>query len=104
MRIEVAITLGISIAGFVFAVIGKIIALSVKFGKFEERMKLNEERDVEERAKASVKFSELYSRMSSNESDVNSLKTSMLNITATCNRIESKLDRLLPLQIQGAKQ
>ena len=63
-------------------------------------MESNENRDNEERTKASAKFSELYNRMSANESNVNALQTNVNNLMGTCNRIESKLDRIIEREVK----
>ena len=95
MNIYTAISLGIAIAGFIGGVIVKVADLSSKYGRLQEKVKTNEDRDTEERQKTGAKFTELYNRMSANESSVNALQTNVNNLTATCNRIESKLDRII---------
>lgn len=95
MNIYTSISLGIAIAGFIGGVIVKVADLSSKYGRLQEKVKNNEERDTEERRNAGTKFAELYNRMSANESSVNALQTNVSNLTATCNRIESKLDRII---------
>ena len=95
MNIYTSISLGIAIAGFIGGVIVKVADLSSKYGRLQEKVKNNEDRDTEERQKASGKFAELYNRMGANESSVNALQTNVNNLTATCNRIESKLDRII---------
>ena len=95
MNIYTAISLGIAIAGFIGGVVVKVADLSSKYGRLQEKVKNNEDRDTEERQKTSAKFAELYNRMSANESSVNALQTNVNNLTATCNRIESKLDRII---------
>ena len=95
MNIYTAISLGIAIAGFIGGVIVKVADLSSKYGRLQEKVKNNEDRDTEERQNAGTKFAELYNRMSANESSVNALQTNVNNLTATCNRIESKLDRII---------
>ena len=95
MNIYTAISLGIAIAGFIGGIIVKVADLSSKYGRLQENVKNNEDRDTEERQKASGKFAELYNRMGANEASVNALQTNVNNLTATCNRIESKLDRII---------
>lgn len=95
MNVYTAISLGIAIAGFIGGVIVKVADLSSKYGRLQEKVKNNEDRDTEERHNADAKFAELYNRMSVNESSVNALQTNVNNLTATCNRIESKLDRII---------
>ena len=95
MNIYTAISLGIAIAGFIGGIIVKVADLSSKYGRLQEKVKNNEDRDTEERHNADAKFAELYNRMSVNESSVNALQTNVNNLTATCNRIESKLDRII---------
>jgi hypothetical protein len=68
MNLGGAITIGITIAGFVGGVIIKIADISIQLGRILQRVNTNEERDREERAKAREKFSDLYSRSSSHES------------------------------------
>ncbi len=95
MSVYTSISLGIAIAGFIGGIIVKVSDLSSKYGQLQEKVRANEKRDAEERQKSGSKFAELYNRMSNNESAVNALQTSVTNITATCNRIESKLDRII---------
>ena len=95
MNIYTVISLGLAIAGFIGGIIVKVADLSSKYGRLQEKVKNNEDRDTEERQKAGVKFAELYNRMSANESSVNALQTNVNNLTATCNRIETKLDRII---------
>lgn len=95
MNIYTSITLGIAIAGFIGGILAKVADLSTKYGRIVEKMETNEKRDDEERTKSSAKFSELYNRMSANESNVNALQTNVNNLMGTCNRIESKLDRII---------
>lgn len=100
MNVYTAISLGIAIAGFISGIIIKTADLSIKYGRLTEKMESNEKRDTEERQKTSAKFSELYNRMSANESSVNALQTSVSNITSTCSRIESKLDRIIEREVK----
>lgn len=89
------ITLGISISGFIGGIIMTVAKLSIRFGKIEERLTADELRDKEERDKASVKFSELYNRVATNESDVKELNAKVDSLNVTCVRIENKLDKLI---------
>lgn len=100
MNIYTSICLGIAIAGFIGGIIAKVADLSIKYGRLTEKMESNENRDNEERTKASAKFSELYNRMSANESNVNALQTNVNNLMGTCNRIESKLDRIIEREVK----
>lgn len=100
MNIYTSICLGITIAGFIGGIIAKVADLSIKYGRLTEKMETNEKRDNEERAKSSAKFSELYNRMSANESNVNALQTNVNNLMGTCNRIESKLDRIIEREVK----
>ena len=95
MNMYTAISLGITIAGFIGGIVVKVADLSSKYGHLQEKVKNNEDRDTEDRQKTSAKFTELYNRMSANESSVNALQTNVNNLTATCNRIETKLDRII---------
>lgn len=95
MNIYTAISLGIAIAGFIGGIIAAVAKLAIKTGRIMERVDANEKRDDEERAKTSAKFSELYNRMSANESNTNALKADVNNLMGTCSRIESKLDRII---------
>ena len=95
MHIYTAISLGSAIAGLLGGTLVKAAEISSKYGRMQENVKNNEDRDTEERQKTSAKFAELYNRMSANESSVNALQTNVNNLTATCNRIESKLDRII---------
>lgn len=89
------ITLGISVAGFIGGIIGTVAKLSSNYGKLNEKVSFNDERDKEERAKTSQKFAELYNRMASNEGDVKELNSKVDSLNCTCVRIESKLDKLI---------
>lgn len=100
MNVYTAISLGLAIAGFIGGVIWKVADLSMKFGKMQETISANKERDAEEREKASQKFSELYNRMATNESSLSALQSNVTNLSATCSRIESKLDRLIEREVQ----
>lgn len=100
MNIYTSICLGITIAGFVGGVIARVAQLSTKYGRLEEKMEMNERRDNEERSKTSVKFAELYNRMSANESSVNALQANVNNLMGTCNRIEAKLDRIIEREVK----
>ena len=95
VNIYTSITLGIGIAGFIGGIIVKVAGLSIQYGRLCEKMELNEKRDDEERAKSSVKFSELYNRISANESNTNAIKADVNNLMGTCSRIEAKLDRII---------
>ena len=95
MNIYTSICLGITIAGFIGGIIAKVADLSTKYGKLTEKMETNEKRDEEERAKSSVKFSELYNRMSTTESNAKETQAKVDVLMGTCNRIESKLDRII---------
>ena len=95
MNIYTAISLGIAIAGFIGGIIAKVADLSTKYGRLTEKMEINEKRDEEERAKSSVKFSELYNRMSTTESNAKETQAKVDVLMGTCNRIESKLDRII---------
>jgi uncharacterized coiled-coil protein SlyX len=95
MNIYTAISMGLAIAGFTGGIIAKVADLSSKYGRLQENVQNNEERNTEDRQKTGLKFEELYNRMSANESSVNALQTNVTNLTATCNRIETKLDRII---------
>lgn len=95
MSIYTSICLGITIAGFIGGIITAVAKLALKTGRLMERVDTNEKRDDEERAKASVKFSELYNRVGANESDTKETKAIVNNLSCTCSRIESKLDRII---------
>lgn len=95
MSITAAITLGITIAGFVGGIVSAVSKLAAKVGRIMEKLEENERRDTEERGKTSEKFAELYNRVGATESNINALTTGFNNLNATCNRIESKLDRVI---------
>lgn len=100
MNIYTAISLGIAIAGFISGIIAKIANLSTKYGRIAEKMETNEKRDEEERAKNNVKFNELYNRMSANESNAKETQAKVDVLMGTCNRIESKLDRIIEREVK----
>ena len=95
MGIITAITLGITIAGFIGGVVTALVKLGMKTGRLMERLEQNEKRDTEEREKIGVNFTELYGRMNAAECDIRSQATAIHNIEATCGRIETKLDRII---------
>lgn len=98
MSIITAITLGITIAGFIGGVVTALVKLGMKTGRLMERLEQNEKRDAEEREKIGVNFTELYGRMNAVECDVKAQGTNINNLVATCTRIESKLDRAIELR------
>lgn len=89
------ITLGITIAGFIIGIIKTTSGISVDFGKMKQRLDNNEARDTEERAHASTKFSELYTRTSEHEAALSKLTTKVDNIDLTTQKMDAKLDRLI---------
>lgn len=95
MNVYTSICLGITIAGFIGGIITTVAKLAMKTGRIMENMQANEKRDTEERQKNSSKFAELYNRMSTNESNLNAIKSDVNNLMNTCGRIESKLDRII---------
>lgn len=95
VSIITAITLGITIAGFIGGVVTALVKLGMKTGRLMERLESNEKRDTEERGKIEANFSELFGRMNAAECDIRSQATAIHNIEATCGRIETKLDRII---------
>ncbi len=89
------ITLSITIAGFIFGIIATVSKLSVEYGKIRNDLDQNKARDKEERAHTREKFTELYTRISGHDSTLAALQNNVTNLTTTCGRIESKLDRLI---------
>lgn len=67
----------------------------MRYGKLEETVNHNLNRDSEERAKASTKFAELFTRMANNEGTVQALNVKVDNLGEVCRKIDGKLDRLL---------
>lgn len=98
MNIYTSICLGITIAGFIGGIITAVAKLASKTGRLMERVEQNEKRDIEEREKIGVNFTELFSRMNAVECDVKAQGTNINNLVATCTRIESKLDRAIELR------
>lgn len=99
MSITAAITLGITIAGFVGGITSAVAKLASKVGRIMEKLEFNEKRDTEERGKTSENFAELYNRVGVTESNINALSTNYVNLNATCNRIENKLDRIIEREV-----
>jgi hypothetical protein len=95
MNTQTAITLGITIAGFIGGVIISVARLAIKTGRLMERLEQNEARDGEEREKIGMNFTELYGRMNAAECELKSQGTAIKSIEATCARIETKLDRII---------
>ena len=98
MNIYTSICLGITIAGFIGGIIARVADLSTRYGRLTEKMETNEKRDEEERAKSSVKFSELYNHMTESNAKETQAKVDVL--MGTCNRIESKLDRIIEREVK----
>ncbi len=93
MNIYTVVSLAIAIAGLLGGIITAVAKLALKTGRIMERVNANEKRDDEERERSSIKFTDLYNRMSAAESEVKSQGTAINSILATCTRIENKLDR-----------
>lgn len=89
------ISISITVAGFIFGIIGSVFRLSVEYGRLKKTVEANELRDKEEREKTRDKFSKLYATTNSHESTLAALKNNVSNLQQTCSRIESKLDRLI---------
>lgn len=95
MNLQTAITLGITIAGFVSGIVWKVADLSVKFGRITKQLEANEERDNEERRRNASKFTELYNSRNSQQETIMRLDTTMNNINGKLEKIDSKIDRLI---------
>lgn len=89
------ISISITIAGFIFGIIGSVFRLSVEYGRLKKTVEANENRDKEEREKTREKFSQLYATTNSHESTIAKLSNDISNTKQTLLRIESKLDRLI---------
>lgn len=89
------ISISITIAGFIFGIIGSVFRLSVEYGRLKKTVEANENRDKEEREKTREKFSKLYATTNSHESTIAKLSNDISNTKQTLLRIESKLDRLI---------
>ena len=94
------ISFSITIAGFIGGIIGCVAKLSTEYGKLKKTVEQNEKRDEEERAKVHVKFSNLFATTSAHESTLAALKNNVSNLQKTCERIESKLDRLIEKEVK----
>ena len=95
MNVVTAITIGISIAGFIGGIVIKVADVSLKLGRLTQQVEQNEKRDTEERGHASAKFSELYNRTADHSASISSLSVSIKSLTEATSRIENKLDRLI---------
>ncbi len=95
MNITAIITFSITVAGFISGIIVTVSKLSVEYGKIRKELDSNSARDKEERSHTREKFSELYTRISSHDSTLAALQNNVSTLTTTCERIESKLDRLI---------
>lgn len=96
------IGISITVAGFIGGIVIKLCTLAGKFGALETRFSNNESRDTEERAKSSVKFSELYSMVHKLEASQEKVKADQQNILEKVDdikeqnkRLENKIDMLL---------
>lgn len=98
MNVYTSISLAIAIAGFIGGIITAVAKLATKTGRLMEQVESNEKRDGEERDKVEANFKELYARMNATEGDVKAQASSIANLVATCNRIETKLDRVIELR------
>lgn len=85
----------ITVAGFIIGIITTVARLSMDYGKIKKEFEKNDERDKEDRAHTREKFSEIYGKLSVHDSSLSGLKNNVSNLTLTCERIESKLDRLI---------
>ena len=95
MSVTAIISFSITVAGFIFGIITTVAKLAIEYGRIKKEMEENEERDREERLHTREKFSDLYSKINLHESTLAGLKNNVTNLTSTCQRIESKLDRLI---------
>lgn len=77
MNATTAITVGISIAGFIIGIIIKVAGLSTKFGQMTQQLESNEMRDVEERSKVREKFVKLYQKTNEHETKLSSIGVQM---------------------------
>lgn len=101
MDVGAAISLGIGIAGFIAGILWKVVDLSVKFGKMQENVSRNGERDKEEREKFDTKFANIDTRfheidneLKNQGSGIAGLTASLNTLSAMCARTEAKIDRL----------
>lgn len=100
------ISISITIAGFLGGIVIKLCTLAGKFGSLETRFEKNEERDVEERAKNSVKFGELYSLVHKNEAEQEKIKSDLKHIGEDVSEIKSsniRLEDKIDMLLQGRK-
>lgn len=102
MDLVAIISICITVAGFLGGIVVTVSKLANKFGSLETRFEKNEERDIEERAKSSVKFGELYSLVHKNEAEQEKIKSDLKHIGEDVSdiknsniRLEDKIDRLL---------
>lgn len=95
MNTYTIISLSIAIAGFIGGIITAVAKLATKTGRLMEQVESNEKRDAEERRATEANLKELFARMNATESEVKAQGASIQNLVATCNRIESKLDRII---------
>ena len=95
MSTTVIITSSITVAGFIFGILTTVAKLSVEYGRIKKELAEKRERAGEERSHTREKFADLYSKINIHESTLAGLKNNVINLTSTCQRIESKLDRLI---------
>lgn len=91
MNAAAGITLGIGIAGFIIGILWKVIDLSVNNGKLQKTVEKNEEQIRD----AQRSIDTLFKRANEHEAALASLTTNVSTMNQTCQRIESKLDRLI---------
>ena len=89
------ISISITISGFLIGIISSVSKLAGEYGKLKNQVETNERRDVEERNHTREKFSELYNRTASHDTSLAALSNNVNSLSATCSRIESKLDRMI---------
>lgn len=95
MEATAAITFGLALAGFAGGVVWKVASISVSLGKIVHRIETDEARDREERERSREKFAELYGATGEHESQLAALASEVKSVSSSCERIESKLDRLI---------
>ena len=95
MSTGAAITLGITIAGFLGGILWKVVEVAVKNGKLQQRLDTMEAQQEKTDAKNSAKFEKLYNLVNVHGSAIDVLTSVINTVKDTTERTESKLDRLI---------
>jgi uncharacterized coiled-coil protein SlyX len=95
MMIAAAISLGITIAGFLGGIFWKVATMSKDNGRLAQRVDNIETRAKEDRENDDKRFAELFSRTNAAEQNISTLNAKVDNLTLLCSKMDTKLDKLI---------